>query len=186
MSCRMGDDTSRRWGRREYLRGIGTAVALGSAGCVGGGESTGQGAIEVPTFVESETREIDADLEFTAAAVAVDEQALSAVDYEERRAFEHRMAQSYELGNQSVTVEVVSHLAEYHRRVDHGRFGDREVARFAVLSTPRVELGFQIFNPLNGITERRSSRDCSPSTRESGSASGSARESLACSDGTYR
>lgn len=63
------------------------------------------------------------------------------------------MTRTYELGDQSFTAEVISQLAEYHRRVDLERFGEQEVARFAVLSTPRVELGFQTFNPLDGITE---------------------------------
>lgn len=149
----MKDDTSRRWGRRAYMQVVGTAVALGSAGCVRSDELATQGSVATPTFTETENREMDADLEFTAAAVGVDERALSEAGYEERRAFDHRMTRTYELGNQSFTAEVVSQLAEYHRRVDLDRFGDREVARFAVLSTPRVELGFQTFNPLNRIAE---------------------------------
>lgn len=149
----MVDDTSRRWGRREYVQGVGSAVAMGAAGCVRRDESATQEPVDAPMFVDAGNREIDADLEFAASAITVDEQALSEVSYRERRAFDHRMARTYELGNQSVTTEVVSRLAEYQRRVDLDRFADREVARFAVLSTPRVELGFQTFNPLDGLTD---------------------------------
>lgn len=149
----MGDNTSGRWGRRRYLEAIGTTVTIGSAGCVRSDEPATGGSVPTPTFTETENREIDADLEFTAAAVGVGERALSEANYEERRAFDHGMTRTYELGDQSFTTEVVSQLAEYHRRVDLERFGEQEVARFAVLSTPRVELGFQTFNPLDGITE---------------------------------
>lgn len=96
------------------------------------------------------------------------------------------MTRTYELGDQSFTAEAVSQLAEYHRRVDLERFGKQEMARFAVLSTPRVELGFQTFNPLDGITEEALLKGSSRSTRTSGSASGSIRESSRCWNGTSR
>lgn len=149
----MVDDTARQWGRRECLQAIGTAVAIGSAGCIRSEEPTPQESNEATTFTETENKEIDADLEFRAATVAVNEQALSKVGYEERRALTHKRAEPYKVGNQSVTAEVVSHLVEYQRRVDLHESRDQEVARFAVLSTPQVDLGIQTFNPLNGITE---------------------------------
>lgn len=100
---------------------IGTTVVIGSAGCVQSDEPTIGGSVTAPTVTETENQEIDADLEFTAAAVGVGERALSEANYEERRAFDHGMTRTYELGNQSFTAEVVSQLAEYHRRVDTWR-----------------------------------------------------------------
>ncbi|MFC7008590.1 DUF6517 family protein [Halalkalicoccus salilacus] len=149
----MVDETGRRWSRRECLQAIGTAVAIGAAGCVRNDELSPQKPSEESTATETEGEETPANLKFRASPVAIDEEALSKVGYEKYRARTHTRTEPYDIGDKSITAEIVSHLIEYHRRVDFDDSGNQEVARFAVLSTPKVDLGFQSFNPLHGISK---------------------------------
>lgn len=149
----MVDETGRRWSRRECLEAIGTTVAIGAAGCVRNDELSPQKPSEESTATETEGDETSANLKFRASPVAIDEQALSKVGYEKYRARTHTRTEPYDIGDKSITAEIVSHLIEYHRRVVFDNTDNQEVARFAVLSTPKVDLGFQSFNPLHGISK---------------------------------
>lgn len=149
----MMDETGQRWSRRKCLQAIGTTVAVSAAGCVQSDEPPPQKPSEEPTSTKTENGEGPADLTFRAAPVAVDEQALSKVGYEEYRARTHTGTKPYTLGDKSITAKIVSQLIEYHRSIDLDDSGNQEVARFAVLSTPKVDLGFQSFNPLHGVSE---------------------------------
>lgn len=149
----MIDGTGRRWSRRKCLQAIGTAVAVGAGGCVQSDDPPPQKSSEEPPSPETENRETPADLTFRASPVAVDEQALSRVGYEEYRAQTHTGTKPYDLGNKSITAKTVSQLIEYQRSVNLDDSGNQEVARFAVLSTPKVDPGFQSFNPLHGVSE---------------------------------
>lgn len=149
----MVDETGRRWSRRECLQAIGTAIAIGAAGCVRSDELSPQKPSEESTATETEGEETPANLKFRASPVAIDGEALSKVGYEKYRARTHTRTEPYDIGDKSITAEIVSHLIEYHRRVDFDDSDNQEVARFAVLSTPKVDLGFQSFNPLHGISK---------------------------------
>lgn len=149
----MKDETGRRWSRRECLQALGTAVAIGGAGCVRSDELSLQRPSNESTATETEDGETPANLKFRASPVAIDEQALSKVGYEKYRARTHTRTEPYDIGDKSITAEIVSHLIEYHRRVNFDDSGNQEVARFAVLSTPKVDLGFQSFNPLHGVSK---------------------------------
>lgn len=149
----MVDEIGRRWSRRECLQAIGTAIAIGAAGCVRSDELSPQKPSEKSTATETEGEETPANLKFRASPVAIDGEALSKVGYEKYRARTHTRTEPYDIGDKSITAEIVSHLIEYHRRVDFDDSDNQEVARFAVLSTPKVDLGFQSFNPLHGISK---------------------------------
>lgn len=149
----MVNETGRRWSRRKCLQAIGTAVAVGAAGCVQSDDSPPQKSSEEPTSPETENRETPADLTFRASPVAVEEQALSKVGYEEHRSQTHTETKPYDFGDKSIAAKIVSQLIEYHRSINLDDSDNQEVARFAVLSTPKVDLGFQSFNPFHGVSE---------------------------------
>lgn len=149
----MRNETGRQWSRRKCLQAIGIAVAVGASGCVQSDDPPPQKSSEEPTSPETENKETPADLTFRASPVAIDEQTLSKVGYEEYRARTHTATKPYDIGDKSITAKIVSELIEYQRSVNLDDFGNQEVARFAVLSTPKVDLGFQSFNPLHGVSE---------------------------------
>jgi len=54
--------------------------------------------------------------------------------------------------NETRTVTVVNHLSEYKRQVDLGPLGSGELARFAVLATPQIEIAGQTVNPVGDMS----------------------------------
>lgn len=116
--------------RRTVLAGVPSALLVGSmAGCT-------------DLITGDEAR-------FEAETATVSEGARSDTNYEEQSVEEDVRERNFEQVNR--TVVVVNMLAEYSRSVDIGLGLSGELARFAVLSTPQVEIAGQAFNPIDDL-----------------------------------
>lgn len=116
--------------RRTVLAGVPSALLVGSmAGCT-------------DLITGDEAR-------FEAETATVSEGARSDTNYEEKAVKEDVRERSFDQVDR--TVVVVNMLAEYSRSVDIGLGLSGELARFAVLSTPQVEIAGQAFNPIDDL-----------------------------------
>lgn len=121
--------------RRTFLGGAGLLVATGLAGCTGGSLTT-----------------------FAASPATVPAGTLDRTGYEERSVDEQVIRQGFG-GVDAVRVE--NWVALYERPLAPSVLdelpgtedaGDQRVAVFAVLATPKVEVGGQEFNPVAGFS----------------------------------
>lgn len=96
----------------------------------------------------------DEPLTFDAASVSVAEDARQSAGYEEVRVEPDTVTREFTVAGQNREVEVTNHVAEYSRSVDLGPAGSGEFARFAVFSTPQVELASRTFNPVGEMSNR--------------------------------
>lgn len=88
-------------------------------------------------------------LEFSSDPVAVTDSAQGETDYEQARREPQTVTREFSAAGQTREVEVTNHVAEYSRSVSVPLFGDQQVARFTVLSTPKVTIAEQgPFNPV--------------------------------------
>lgn len=115
--------------RRRLLAGAGTAAVASLAGCLG-------------VITGSEP------LRFSASAATVPDPVLSETGYSHHRTTENTVERTFEAAGQSRTVEVTNVVAEYDRAVDIPTVGRFQAAVFAALSTPKVEVLGQSFNPV--------------------------------------
>lgn len=122
--------------RPRLLASLVLVGLLGTAGCVG--VLTG-----------------DQPLTFDAASVSVADDARQSAGYEEVRVEPDTLTREFTVAGQTREVEVTNHVAEYSRSVDLGPLGSGEFARFAVLSTPKVEIAGRTFNPVGEMSNRQ-------------------------------
>lgn len=110
-------------------------LIVSTAGCVG--VLTGN----EPLTVESDS-------------VSVSSAAQNDAGYEEVRSTTDELTREVAAAGQTRDVVVTNHISEYARSVEVGPIGTGEFARFAVVSTPAVELFGQTFNPVGEMTNR--------------------------------
>lgn len=91
-------------------------------------------------------------LQFSSDEVAVTESAQQDTSYEQARREPDTITREFTAAGQTREVEVTNHVAEYARSVSLPVFGDQQVARFTVLSTPKVTIAEQgPFNPVGDL-----------------------------------
>ena len=93
-------------------------------------------------------------LEFNASPVAVDDTAQSDTGYEETRRSSQAVERSFQVAGQTRNVSVTNYLAEYGRTAET-LFSDQQVARVTVLSSPKVQVLGESFNPLGDLSDRQ-------------------------------
>lgn len=93
-------------------------------------------------------------LEFDASKVTVSDQARSDTGYEEARVAEQTVNETVSAAGQERRVQVTNWMAQYDRSVDLGALGSQRAAVFVALSTPKVEVAGQTFNPVGDMSNR--------------------------------
>ncbi len=93
-------------------------------------------------------------LEFNASPVAVSDSAQSDTGYEETRRTSLGVERSFQVAGQTRNVSVTNYLAEYGRTAET-LFSDQQVARVTVLSSPKVQVLGESFNPLGELSDRQ-------------------------------
>lgn len=91
-------------------------------------------------------------LQFSATSVGMSETALADSGYEFVGTDSRTVSQEFTVAGQTRTVEVTNQVAEYSRELDLGPAGQVEIARFAVLATPQVEIAGRTFNPVGSMS----------------------------------
>lgn len=126
-------------GLRRVVASLALAVLLVTSGC---SFITGQDA-----------------LTFTASDVSVSQQAVDDTGYSESRDTTQGITRNFTVGNETRTVEVTNHIAEYKRQVEVGPVVSGELARFTVFSTPKVSIAEQgPFNPVGELSNAELAR----------------------------
>ncbi|WP_336359147.1 DUF6517 family protein [Haladaptatus sp. ZSTT2] len=89
-------------------------------------------------------------LQFSAETATVASASLEETDYEKApdSSGEQTVERSFSVADQERQVEVTNHIQEYKRSVNLGVLGEQELARFIVLSTPKVDIAGKTFNPV--------------------------------------
>lgn len=116
---------------RRILTATGLAFLLVTAGC--------------SILTQGETT-------ISASDVSVSEDARSDSGYTLDRDTTQQLDRSFSVANQTRTVTVVNHIAEYKRQVSLGPVGSGELARFTVLATPQVRIAGRTFNPVGDMS----------------------------------
>lgn len=92
------------------------------------------------------------EVTFEADTAVVPDQVQSETDYQEQRVEDMTIERDYDRVDR--TVVVINRLAEYSNEVEIGPIGG-ELARFTVLSTPKVEVGpVGPLNPVDDMSEK--------------------------------
>ena len=120
--------------RRRTIAAVAVAALLVTSGCVG--------------FLTGSD-----SLSFQSDPLKVTTDAQEQTGYEEQRRTTKQINRTYSVAGQERDVVVTNHLSEYARSADT-LFGDQEVARFTVLSTPQVKIAGQAFNPVDDFSNR--------------------------------
>lgn len=125
--------------RRRALTAAGGAALAGLAGCTALDVATGEPA------------------EFTAGTATVADAALDESGYELNEVTENTQTREFDVAGSTREVRVTSTIAEYDKAVE--LFGERyQAAVFAVLTTPRVEVLGQAFNPVGELDDEERAR----------------------------
>lgn len=96
-------------------------------------------------------------LSFEATAPSVAQPTLEETGYRESRVTDYGVQREFEAEGQSREVAITNWQAEYDKSVDFGDLGvpaenaSQRAAVFSVLSTPRVEIAGQEFNPIDDM-----------------------------------
>lgn len=112
--------------RRRFLVGVGSASAVGLAGCLG-------------------TVGMD---EHRASPAGVDPQVRQDTGYEQTNVEEMAINEEINVGGYTEEVTAVNYLTEHKKTVDLGPLGSQEAGMFMVLTTPQVSIAGQEFNPV--------------------------------------
>ena len=80
--------------------------------------------------------------------------ATSDTGYEETRRTSLGVERSFQVAGQTRNVSVTNYLAEYGRTAET-LFSDQQVARVTVLSSPKVQVLGESFNPLGELSDRQ-------------------------------
>ncbi len=118
--------------RRHVIAGIGTGAVGSLAGCLG-------------IFGDDLTR-------FEASPVSVSSDASDEAGYEHQQTEEVLVEREFEAAGQSEAVEVVNYQVEYDKGVEMGPLGRQRGAVFITLSTPKVNVLEQEFNPVEDMS----------------------------------
>jgi len=95
--------------------------------------------------------------EFTAGTATVADAALDESGYELNEVTENTQTREFDVAGSTREVRVTSTIAEYDKAVE--LFGERyQAAVFAVLTTPRVEVLGQAFNPVGELDDEERAR----------------------------
>lgn len=92
---------------------------------------------------------------FAASQASVSDGALDETGYELANATTDNVSRTFEVAGQERDVRVTNHVVRYDRNVSVDPLGERDLARFVLLSTPAVEVAGQTFNPVGDWSERR-------------------------------
>lgn len=96
---------------------------------------------------------------FEAKPAAVGGDAASSAGYQETSGpTAQTVNRTFSAGGESRTVQVTNYLTEYRKTVDAGPLGSADAAVFAVVSTPKVEVLGQTFNPVGDVNESELAR----------------------------
>lgn len=91
---------------------------------------------------------------FESEPVAVSDAARSDAGYQEVRIESTTETRTFSAAGQSRKVKVTNHVAEYGRSAQLAVLTDQQVARFTVLSTPKVQVLNRSFNPVADMSNR--------------------------------
>ena len=91
-------------------------------------------------------------LQFSSNEVKVTQSAQQETNYQQARREPQTVTRQFQAAGQTREVEVTNHLSEYSRSVSIPLFGDQQIARFTVMSTPKVTIAEQgPFNPVGDM-----------------------------------
>lgn len=94
-------------------------------------------------------------LSFAADPVTVADGTVSDTGYEETNVTAENVTQNVTVADQTRTVRIVNHLAQYERGVQLPAIeGSQPAAVVLALSSPEVEVAGQTLNPISGLDER--------------------------------
>jgi hypothetical protein len=114
--------------RRTLLAGTAAAIGTATAGC---------------GFILGEE-----SLSFEAEVARVPESVAEDTGYTFEGVPQQTFERTFEVADQSRTVSVTNRMAEYEKTVDLGPLGELRAAIFTALSTPKVSILGQTFNPV--------------------------------------
>jgi len=92
---------------------------------------------------------------FESAEANVSDGALEESGYEFAGSDTQNLTRNVSAAGQERTVRVSNHVTEYNRSLSLGPFGERELGRFVVFTTPEIEMAGQTMNPAADWSERR-------------------------------
>ncbi|WP_267639664.1 DUF6517 family protein [Haloarchaeobius amylolyticus] len=93
--------------------------------------------------------------EFTADQVAVDSQVASETNYVKQEPKEQTIEKTFSAAGQEKTVKVVNWITQYYKTLDLPIASDQKAGVFALISSPKVEVLGQSFNPLKDWDTRK-------------------------------
>lgn len=115
--------------RRRFLAAASASAVAATSGCL--------------DFILGEESQ-----SFAASPATVEESVAQGTGYETLGTTEQTLSKTFEVGDQSRTVEVTNVVAEYHRAVDLSDLGTVEAAVFATFASPQVEILGETLNPI--------------------------------------
>ncbi|WP_435358475.1 DUF6517 family protein [Haloarchaeobius sp. DFWS5] len=123
--------------RRTLLAGTATGIAAGAAGCLGilGGSA-----------------------DFAADLALANEGTASSNNFVRQEPQEDSIEKTFSAGGQSKTVTVRNWVTEYNKTLDLPILSDMKAGVFAVVSTPKVEILGQSFNPIKDWDPKKTAR----------------------------
>ncbi|MCU4798967.1 DUF6517 family protein [Halobacteria archaeon HArc-gm2] len=92
---------------------------------------------------------------FESSEANVSETALDGSGYELSSSDTQVISRNVSVAGQERTVRVINHVTQYNRTLSLGPFGDRELGRVIVFTTPQIEMAGQALNPATDWSERR-------------------------------
>lgn len=157
--------------RRDLIRAISSATLVGTAGCSEVPSSDGE-----PDDGSSDDSTEEEPLVFRASSVGIGEGRLVEAGYSLERRGSFGITRTVNVGDRSYDIEALNRLAEYERTVVQEPFERRPAARFAVVSSPRIEIAGEEFNLISTVSDERLAEEMqsgySELTLGEGSASG--------------
>jgi hypothetical protein len=121
--------------RRRLLTGIGSAISIAAAGCLG--VLTGEEAAK-----------------FSASPIGVAATTLDDTGYEGPEITDVVIEREFEVMGQTREVHVTNYLAEYEKAIDMGPLGEQRCAMFSALPTPKAEALVRQFTPVADTSNR--------------------------------
>ncbi|WP_435318502.1 DUF6517 family protein [Haloarchaeobius sp. TZWSO28] len=93
--------------------------------------------------------------EFAADQAAVDEQVASDTNYVKQEPKEQTIEKTFSAAGQEKTVKVTNWVTQYYKTLDLPIASSQKAGVFALISSPKVEVVGQSFNPLKDWDERK-------------------------------
>lgn len=94
-------------------------------------------------------------LERTAEPASVSDAALRETGYEHAGSESQTIEREVTVGGETRQVHAINQIARYNRTVEVPTLGERELAVFAVVSTPAFEIGGQTMSPVEEWSNRK-------------------------------